>query len=245
MVLTASMAVQGMWVSVVLAYQEAAVTNGGTVSGKVSYKGTPPPPEHVRVLKNADVCGNERDMPGIDVKNGALRQVVVLIEGIEKGKPLSSNVVDIVGRKCAFLPFLTVVSKTGKGRKGSPYMTVLNEDDVIHNPHPFEMGNKNRRTLWNIGLPEKGSSTKKQLVVRKSSVVKLECDQHNFMMSWTRVVTNPYWAIVSEDGTYSIDQILPGTYQLLAWHPILGEQAQEITVGENGSVTASFTYSGK
>ena len=121
-------------------------------------------------------------------------------------------------------------------------MTVLNKDTVIHNPHPFEFKPKGRRTLWNVGLPEKGSSTKQRLIVKKSDTVRLECDQHNFMLSWTKVVSNPYWAITGNDGSYAIDQVPPGTYTLVVWHPTLGEQRKEITVPKNGTVKAGFTF---
>ena len=75
-------------------------------------------------------------------------------------------------------------------------------------------------------------------------MVRLECDQHNFMLSWTKVVSNPYWAITGNDGSYAIDQVPPGTYKLVVWHPILGEQIQEITVPENESLTVHVMFSG-
>ena len=226
----------------VSAYDETILKNGGVVAGKITYQGTPPPPEHFQVLKNPDVCGAERDRYAVEVHNGGLIHAVVIIEGVTAGKPLSSNVVDIVSEKCTFLPFMNVVARTGRGKKGSPFMTVLNEDTVIHNPHPFEFKPKGRRTLWNVGLPEKGSSTRKRLIVKKSDTVRLECDQHNFMLSWTKVVSNPYWAITGNDGHYAIDQVPPGTYTVIVWHPTLGEQRKEITVPKNGSVEAGFTF---
>ena len=224
------------------AYDETTLKNGGVVAGTITYQGTPPPPEHFKVTKNPDVCGAERDRFSVRVKNGGLLDAVVIIEGVKAGKPLSSNVVDIVSEECTFLPFMSVVARTGKGRKGSPWMTVLNEDTVIHNPHPFEYKPKGRRTLWNVGLPEKGSSTKQRLIVKKSDTVRLECDQHNFMLSWTKVVSHPYWAITGNDGSYAIDQVPPGIYTLVVWHPTLGEQRKEITVPKNGTVKAGFTF---
>ncbi len=158
--------------------------------------------------------------------------------------------VEILGQDCKFLPFTNVVARTGKGRKGSPSMHVVNEDTVIHNPHTFEItinkrGKQIRRSLFNIGLPNKGSKLTKKLLVRRSPIVKLQCDQHDFMHSWVRVVKNPYWAVVGKDGSYTIGQIPPGKYNLVAWHPILGEQKRGVTVGANGSINANFTFSGK
>ena len=124
-------------------------------------------------------------------------------------------------------------------------MHVVNQDDVIHNPHTFEMIGRVRRSLFNIGLPKAGSELTKKLKIRKGNVVKLQCDQHDFMHSWVRVVKNPYWVKVGKDGSYTIADVPPGKYTLVAWHPLLGEQKQKITVEGKGSVTADFEFSGQ
>ena len=124
-------------------------------------------------------------------------------------------------------------------------MHVVNQDDVIHNPHTFEMIGRVRRSLFNIGLPKAGSELTKQLLIRRGNVVKLQCDQHDFMHSWVRVVKNPYWVKVGKDGSYKIADVPPGKYTLVAWHPLLGEQKQKIAVDSKGSVTANFEFSGK
>ncbi len=235
----------GIWqADSVSAYQEASVTDGGTVSGKITYKGTPPEPEHFRVVKNPEFCGEERDFYHIAVKKGVLLNAIVVIEGVEKGKPMASQTMSMVGQNCAFLPYTGAVEKKGKGKKNRPVLEVLNEDTVIHNPHPFEMIGAGRRSLWNIGLPEKGDKLSKGLRVKRGNVVKLQCDQHDFMHAWIRVTTNPYWVLVGKDGSYNIDQVPPGKYTLVAWHPILGEQKKDITVGAKGTVKASFEFSG-
>lgn len=227
------------------AYQEAPVSGGGTVSGKITYEGTPPDPEHFKVSKNPEFCGEERDFFHIRVKNGILQNAVVVIEGVKKGKPLGgARIANMVGRNCAFLPFTDVAEKLGKGKKNAPSLHVVNEDEVIHNPHPFEVVGPVRRSLWNLGLPEKGSKLTKELRVRRGNIVKIQCDQHDFMHAWIRVVDNPYWVKVAKDGTYKIDQVPPGKYNLVAWHPILGEQKKEITVGDGGTIEASFKFSG-
>ena len=114
-----------------LAYEVVAISDGGVVSGTVTFTGTAPPPEHFIVTKNPDACGAERNRYAVEANNGTLLHAVVMIEGVEAGKPPSSNVIDIVGEGCTWRPFMSVVMRTGKGRKGSPWMTVLNED-IIH-----------------------------------------------------------------------------------------------------------------
>ena len=217
---------------------------GGSVGGKISYEGTPPEPEHFTITKNPDFCGAEMDFFHVTVKNGVVQGVAVLIEGMDGGKSKEPTEHKMVGRGCAFLPFSGVVEKLGKGRKKAPGLAMVNEDPVSHNPHPFEVRGMARRTLWNVGLPEKGSVVTKKLRVKKGNVVKIQCDQHDFMHAWVRVATNAYWTRAEKDGSFKINDVPPGTYQLVAWHPILGEQKKEITVNGGGTAEASFAFSG-
>ena len=216
----------------------------GSVSGKISYKGTPPPPEHFTVTKNPEFCGSERDFFHITVKDGVLQGAAVLIEGVSGGKPMEAAEFKMIGKDCTFLPFTGVVEKRGKGKKNAPGIEIVNQDTVIHNPHPFEMRGMSRRTLWNVGLPEQGDKLNKKLRVKKGRVVKIQCDQHDFMHAWLRVATNSYWTLAGTDGSYKIDGVPPGKYQLVAWHPILGEQKKEITIGDGKVAEASFAFSG-
>ena len=73
--------------------------------------------------------------------------------------------------------------------------------------------------------------------------MKLECDQHNYMKIWFYPIKNPYYAIVTPTGTYSIDQVPAGNYKILAWHPILGTQEKEIVVNATGKITVNFEFS--
>ncbi len=69
----------------------------------------------------------------------------------------------------------------------------------------------------------------------------LQCDQHNYMEAWFYAVDNPYYAVVGQDGTFKIDQVPPGEYELYAWHPMMEEPIeQKIKVTAGGSVTANF-----
>lgn len=224
-------------------YEEAAVSDGGAVTGKISFKGKVPEPQHFLVQKNPDICGKERDFPFVRVKDGALQNAVVVIEGIEKGKPFTHAPTEFIGKECRFLPYVSFVTK--KGADGWPVFKIENTDTVIHNPHTYAVAGATRVTLFNVALPEKGSKLEKELKIRKGNVIKLECDQHDFMHSWTRVVEHPYFAVVDDGGAFKIDGVPAGKYKLVAWHPILGEQTAEVTVAAKGSAKADFTFAGK
>ena len=69
------------------AYEVVEVQKGGTIEGQVTFLGAPPEPVQFNVDKNPEVCGQERSLMKVDVRNGFLTGAVVVIEGVEKGKP--------------------------------------------------------------------------------------------------------------------------------------------------------------
>jgi hypothetical protein len=62
------------------------------------------------------------------------------------------------------------------------------------------------------------------------------------MQNWFYRVDNPYFAFSADDGTFTIEDVPPGTYRLIAWHPKFKEKKQQVTVGPNGKVTADVEF---
>jgi hypothetical protein len=247
-----------------LAYEETPVTNGGAVSGKVTFKGTPPAPKLHQLSKfpQPEFCGKvNNDGKGHRIQqlvkvgdDGVLSDVVVFIEDIEKGKPFKFKGTDVQADTCRFLvqgpsSFVGVVKLGAEFRvknmdadPGDP----KSADGVLHNPHTYTVYGASSRTIFNKPLPTKGQVIDykfKRLDLKKSPVVFLQCDQHNFMEAWFHAVKNPYYAVVGKDGTFAIDGIPPGEYEIYAWHPIMREsKEQKITVSPNQKVLINFEF---
>ena len=64
------------------------------------------------------------------------------------------------------------------------------------------------------------------------------------MQAWIVVAEHPYYAVTSEDGSYELDGVPPGTYTLNTWHETLGTQSQSVTVETDGSAEANLTFGG-
>ncbi len=253
-------------VTLAAAYEEILVNDGGTVSGKVTFKGTPPPPKLHELSKfpQTSFCGKvDNDGKGnrvqklVNVNDGLLQDVVVYIKNIARGKPFKLSGVDVKIDHCRFIiqggpsTWVGVIVDGGEIR-------VLNDDadpadpksvdGILHNPHPYGMS-YSRPISYFVGrsrvLPTKGQSVTLHVKLRDPrDVFFLQCDQHSYEEAWFYPVENPYYAVVGKDGTFTIDNIPPGEYELYAWHPMMGEaKEQKVKLAPNENVTVNFRFS--
>ncbi|HEU4684380.1 MAG TPA: carboxypeptidase regulatory-like domain-containing protein, partial [Nitrospira sp.] len=101
------------------AYQEMTVSDGGTITGTVTFEGAVPKPKgyNLTTLPDPIYCGRISDGQGWRILQpfnvgpaAEFRDVVVYLEGIDKGKPFEDGgVPQIEAKDCLFLPFTTVV----------------------------------------------------------------------------------------------------------------------------------------
>jgi hypothetical protein len=222
----------------VAAYEVAPVAGGGSVEGRVLFKGPAPPPKRMLIAKNKEVCGEGyREIVEVAVRNGALANAVVLLDGIEKGKgwPREQQKPLLDQKGCRFIPPMMVVPKGGD-------LDILNSDPVLHNIHTYEIIGPARRTLFNIGQPDQGSKLTKPLKLRRGEWIKVECDAHDFMHAWMFSAASPYVAVTQEDGGFAIAEVPPGRYKIRALHPILGVKEGEVTVPAKGKAAIVFEF---
>ena len=105
-------------------YKVVSTTSGGTITGRVGFKGDPPAPVKYIITKDHDACGKGQvTRQEVDVKDSALRGVIVYLHKVKKGKAFSKKIQSVVvdQKKCAYVPYLQVVAEGGK-------VTILNSD---------------------------------------------------------------------------------------------------------------------
>jgi hypothetical protein len=234
------------------AYVEATVTDGGSISGKLSFEGALPVDavEKITISKNPEVCDEEgtgyREVVWVDVEDGALRGAFVFIKKISEGKkwaePEGGNYL-VLQKGCRFRPWAQVV------KPGPIIIRHSDPDSVLHNINAREMigvekGRIVKRTMFNFGQPEPGDIIKK-LKPRRSAFIAVNCEAHNFMFGFMMAPKHPYAVVVNEDGTYTIDDVPPGEYTVSAWHPRFGIQESKLTVPAKGMAESNFTFSVK
>ena len=221
-------------------YRETAVDKGGRVSGFLAFKGTPPKADEVLISKDNHHCGEGVIVPdplriGAD---GQVADAVVALKGITEGKPWADAVKTpkVVQARCRFQPFVQIAPKGAE-------LTILNEDPLLHNIHAYEIIGRARRTLFNIAQPQAGQIDRHALKLRRGSVVELDCDAHNWMSAWIYTSEHPYAVVGNDEGRFVLEDIPPGDYEVIAWHPVLGEVSRKLAIapGETAALDLEFT----
>ena len=212
-------------------YTPDTVSNGGSITGTISFEGSAPTLKVLKIEKDAKVCAvDDKYKEDIVVsKSGGLKNVVVYIDGIKSGKAWEKKYT-LNQKGCWFKPHVVIV---GVGQK----LSILNSDGILHNIHTFSKLNKS----VNKAQPK----FKKRISVKfaKAEFIKLRCDVHAWMSGWIVAAANPYYVTTDEAGNYSLTGVPAGTYTLKFWHETLGEQSTEVKVDAGGSAKADAKFS--
>ncbi|HSF69360.1 MAG TPA: carboxypeptidase-like regulatory domain-containing protein [Nitrospira sp.] len=239
-------------------YDVIDVEHGGVVQGTVTLDGPVPEPKGFNLITFPDpqYCGRISNGTGwrllhdfVVSPKGGLKDAIVLLEGVEAGKPFEVSVPLIEARDCMFQPFMTIV------RNGHA-VEVVNMDPVMHDIQGYETSleagarvlfntplvmnhQHNRGDLHAIHNHAPGKSLVGPIYLNKGRrTFYMQCGFHAYMESWAMAVNNPYYALTDENGNFSLEQIPPGTYQLVVWHPQTGPgMTKMVTVKPDGKVT--------
>ena len=211
----------------------------GSVTGTIIYDDKVPPPGRgpfQPIDMSADpACAAKHDKP---VPRGELvlgdgntmANVFVQIKNApEKDYPTPKEAVIIDQIGCIYVPHVVgaMVGQTVKFK---------NSDGILHNVHGLPKENRE----FNIGMPPTLKESD-QTFNKPEPLFKVKCDVHPWMNSYIAVMTHPYFAVTGEDGTFAIDDLPDGTYEVEAWHERLGTQTETVTI-QGGAATVDFAF---
>jgi hypothetical protein len=212
----------------------AGASGNGTISGKVSFTGTAPAPEKVKVAadpKCQAMHPQGLEKQTVQVKDGGLAHVFVWVKNAPGGQPPAADAVTLDQQGCEYHPHVVGV-RTGQQIK------ITNSDETLHNIHPRPTVN----TEFNIGQPRKGMESVKTFD-KQEIMIPVGCDVHPWMRSYISVVDHPFFAVTKDDGSYEIKGLPPGDYEVEAFHEKLKTQTQKVTV-KDGDNKLDFSYQG-
>ncbi len=228
-----------------LHYPVATVTaaSGGKITGTIKLDGTPAHQRPIDMSKDP-VCvqahqGNPAHTESVVVgPGGGMANVVVYIsEGLSGGaaEAVPSNPQTIDQKGCTYQPHVLALDVNQK-------MKVVNSDPTTHNIHPNPPpGSPN--IGWNKSQPQ-GSPPFEVTWKSEQVAIPVKCNIHPWMSGWIAVVKGPY-GVSDDKGSFTIDNVPPGSYTLTAWQETYGTQTQKVTVAAGKPATADFTFKGK
>jgi hypothetical protein len=225
------------------AYEEAQVTDGGMVVGKVSFNGPVPPTRifHMVFSPNIDFCTKISDGKGNRLlkefhvsPDGGFQNVVVAVVGVERGKKFDYTP-EITLETCQVKPFVIPI------RNQHP-INIVNKDPITHDLQGYTLQDNYTFEMFNKPMIGESAAVKQVQLRKGHYIFRTQCGVHDFMQSWGMAVGNPYFAVTGPDGSFTIPDLPPGTYDVIAWHPYMKVQAQKVTVSADGKVSLNFQF---
>ncbi len=219
--------------SSLLAYEGGAVSDGGTISGVVKFKGAASAPKKLEITKDKEVCDKSvKSEPSLIVSGGNLVNAVVSITDIKKGKKMEPQKATLDQNGCEYHPHVLAFVA------GSS-VDIVNPDGILHNVHSYSKAN----SPFNMAQPK----FKKTINVKidKPEVISLKCDVHGWMSGWLFVGENPYFSVTDNNGGFKLTDVPPGTYNVEVWHETLGKISQKVTVKAKEEAKVTFEMAKK
>jgi len=215
----------------------------GTISGVVSYNGTPPAPKKIDTTADP-VCGQKNPNLVTDdtiVKDGKLANVFVYVkEGtVDGGKkvaeyqwPTPTAAAQLDQNGCHYAPHVLGVQVNQK-------ISITNSDATQHNIHPTPKLNQE----WNQ-TQSAGQGPLEKSFARAEVLIPVKCNQHPWMKAYIGVMRHPLFAVSADTGAYEIKNVPPGTYTVVAWREgqTPEEKPMQVTVTANGAAKADFAF---
>lgn len=239
----------GLWVVAcgvpALAYEEELVQENGSIAGTIKFTGTVPSPKTYRVTmgSNPEFCrtiADEKDMISIPPARISSRHevadVVVFLQEVERGKPIPQKGPVVAVDQCRFEPQVI-------GAMADHTLQLTMRDPILHQIRGWELLEQGRLPLFHLPDLGEGGEVQVPLKTRRSSIVKLECDQHRFMQGWLLLTANPYVTVTDAQGSFQFKDVPVGTHTVGAWHPELGYQEARVVVppGQEKFLELAFT----
>jgi len=155
-----------------------------------------------------------------------LVNVIVFIQDAPKVVPLPLKGAQIVQENETFVPRVVAITR------GSSVI-FPNGDPFFH-----DVFSLSRSATFDLGSYPKGQ--KKTHQFRQTGLVKVYCHIHSHMSASIMVFDHTFFTIPKADGSFTIEDIPPGSYKVSAWHERIGESSQPVKIDAGRSSDIQF-----
>jgi hypothetical protein len=210
--------------------------NEPSVVGTISITGKFPPPKLIDMSADP-VCiklSRRRKTEWIETRQGKLLNAFVYVKDGDALKTYRFEVPDsevvLEHKACRYSPHVL-------GMRVRQRLSLVNNDPIVHNTHPTPKSNQE----WNMSQAA-GSAPLVETFARPELFIPFKDNQHPWEKAYVSVLNHPFFAVSDQQGNYEIRGLPVGTYKLVVWQEVLGEQEIEITLIPGETRRVDFTF---
>ena len=209
----------------------------GTVSGKVTYTGTPAKPKPIDMSKEP-TCAKQHATPVttetvVTGANNSLENVVVYISaGANDEGQVPPQAVSYEQKGCQYIPHVLPMHVNQE-------LKISNADQTSHNIHPIPKINRE----WNKSQPPGTPPISEKY--DKAEFFPVKCNIHPWMHGWFVVLNTSHYDLSKGDGEFKLPNLPPGKYTITAWQEDYGTQTADVTITGNETKEVNFSFKAK
>jgi hypothetical protein len=155
-----------------------------------------------------------------------LENVIVFIQDPPKVTPLPLTRPRMLQESETFIPRVVAITR------GST-VDFPNGDPFFH-----DVFSLSRSATFDLGSYPRGGIKSHQF--RQAGLVKVYCHIHSHMSASIMVFDHTFFTIPKTDGSFTIDNIPPGSYKVSAWHERIGENSQPVRIDAGRTADIQF-----
>ncbi len=206
---------------------------GGTISGIITYTGTPPKMKPIDMAKEPS-CAKEHNPPAmtefvVTGPGNTLGDVVVYISAGDTHTAPPATPAKYTQKGCQYLPHVAVMEA---GQK----LEIANDDQTSHNIHPMPKLNPE----WNKSQPP--GSPPIDVTYEKAEFIPVKCNIHPWMHGYFAVLNTSHSAVTGPDGAFSLAGLPPGKYTVTAWQEKFGTKTADVTITGNETQKVNLVF---
>lgn len=215
-------------------YKVASVTDGGRLSGTVSFTGIPKGDTTIIVPADQNGCGKPLTIRRLERRNGKVSNALVWLTDVRSGRALpTERRFQLENNDCAWNPTIQGVVAGGA-------INVVNYDPLAERAYITDVATGD--TVNVAPFTDDGQLIPYDKLLRDPGVYEFSVESRPMSRAWIAVLDHPYFAITDTNGAFSMDGVPPGTYHVRAWHPMLGSSDGTVTVAANGTANTELSF---
>ncbi|SVC56669.1 uncharacterized protein METZ01_LOCUS309523, partial [marine metagenome] len=180
-------------------YKVMSVDNGGSLKGRVSLFGEVPHPRFFPLIAspNIEYCNRISDGKGHRIlfdftvsESRGLKDTVIKLVDIKKGKPFSNRIQKLVMNRCHIPKYVI-------GIRNGETLLLENTDPIRHEVATYEFTERGVDQRSHRPVDANTSQVRDVFVKQKTEKFLIKCNLHPFLQSRGVMVGNPYYAITN------------------------------------------------